>query len=87
MGFKLLYAAWLALAASVSANNLHRSTEGPLQIPSSFTGDGITMYPGLRSGHDTEDLDHLKPHNSRELYYSQEGHRREYTEEEVLCLG
>lgn len=87
MGFKLLYAAWLAFAAGVSASNLHLSTKGLLQIPPSFTGDGIAMYPGLRSDHDTEDLDHLRPHNFRELYYSQEGHRREYTEEVKLCLG
>lgn len=78
MGFKL-YAAWLALAASVSGQNLHLATKGLLQIPPSFAGDGITMYPAHRPGHDTEDLGHLMPHLTKELYYSQEGHRREST--------
>jgi len=94
MGFKL-YAAWLALAAStfaqnpdlsasVSAVNLHLATKGLLQIPPSFSGDGITMYPAHRPGHDPEDFDHLKPHNSKELYYSQEGHRRECIQSSIM---
>lgn len=91
MAFKsLLYAAWLALAGSVSAHNLHLGTKGLLQIAPSFSGDGITMYPAHRPGHDPEDLIHLKPQDSHELYYSQEGHRREYTpflRKELLCMS
>lgn len=74
-----LYATWLALAASVSGQNLHLGTKGLLQIPPSFAGDGMTLHPGHRPGHDPEDLFHLDPHHSKELYYSQEGHRREFT--------
>lgn len=73
-----LYLVWLALVTSVSAHNLHLATKGLLQVPPSFAGNGITMYPGHRPGHDPEDLDHLKPHQAKELYYSQEGHRRKF---------
>lgn len=87
MGFKHLFAVWLALAVVISANGRYGATKGLLQTPPSFTGDGITMYPGLRAGHDADDPDHLRPYSSRELYYSQEGHRREYTTGLATCVG
>jgi hypothetical protein len=72
----ILYVTWLALATSVSSKGLHLATKGLLQIPPSFAGDGISLYPGHCPDHDADDLEHLIPQLSNELYYSQEGHRR-----------
>lgn len=69
----------LALATTASAfGNLHSATDGLLQIHPSFAGDKITLFPALHPDHDRNDLSHLVPGYSRELYYSQEGHRRRF---------
>ncbi|KAL7911957.1 hypothetical protein GGI35DRAFT_492031 [Trichoderma velutinum] len=74
--FKLtLCTAWLALATIAAAKGLHLSTKGLLQIPPSFAGNGVFMYPGHHPDHDADDFVHLTPRGSNELYYSQEGHR------------
>jgi hypothetical protein len=71
--------AFLGCVAIVSAfSGLHQAHHGLLQIPPSFAHDGVNMYPALHPNHDPSDLRHLIPEDSKELYYSQEGHRREY---------
>jgi hypothetical protein len=69
--------AWLASA--VSAFGRHAAHRGLLQMSPSFAHDGVNLYPALHPEHNTDDLSHLVPQNSKELYYSQEGHRREYS--------
>ena len=59
---------------------LHLATRGLIQIHPSFSGDGISLYPAHHPAHDPNDLEHLTPKLANELYYSQEGHRRTYTE-------
>lgn len=44
-----------------------------------FARDGVNMYPALHPDHDPDDLVHLVPEGVKELYYSQEGHRRQYS--------
>ena len=69
----------LAGVATVFAfSGRHAAHHGLLQIPPSFAHDGVNMYPALHPEHDPDDLRHLIPEDSKELYYSQEGHRREY---------
>ena len=77
MGFEqVFYMAWLALLVTkFSSHNLHLAFDGLLQIPPSFSGDGITLYPAHYPAHDPYDLGHLVPRRSNQLYYSQEGHR------------
>ncbi|KAH8890636.1 hypothetical protein GQ53DRAFT_765831 [Thozetella sp. PMI_491] len=71
-----LYLALSLLTTSVvSHQGLHLATHGLLQIHPSFTGEGISLFPGLHPDHDLDDLEHLTPKLSNELYYSQEGHR------------
>ncbi|CAI7569729.1 unnamed protein product [Penicillium glandicola] len=65
--------AWLTTVSAFSGR--HASHEGLLQIPPSFSRDGINMYPALHPEHDSKDIGHLVPHGSKQLYYSQEGHR------------
>ncbi|KAJ5772496.1 hypothetical protein N7520_003025 [Penicillium odoratum] len=68
--------AFLGCVAIVSAfSGLHQAHHGLLQIPPSFAHDGVNMYPALHPNHDPSDLRHLIPEDSKELYYSQEGHR------------
>ncbi|KAK2765124.1 hypothetical protein FQN54_008823 [Arachnomyces sp. PD_36] len=52
------------------------SVDGLLQVAPSFVGDGITVLPALDPNHNPSDLSHLIPEVSRDLYFSQEGHRR-----------
>ncbi|THC93340.1 hypothetical protein EYZ11_007196 [Aspergillus tanneri] len=74
--FVISYVAFLALlGSSVSAFGSHAAKNGLLQVPPSFARDGIFLYPALHPEHDPNDLNHLVPENSKQLYYSQEGHR------------
>jgi hypothetical protein len=72
------FAPWLALATTSAAIGLHRATKGLLQASPCFAGNDISLFPGLNPNHDSYDLSHLLPNLDKELYYSQEGHRREY---------
>ena len=65
------------LNSAVSAFGRHAAQDGLFQVPPSFSRDGINLYPALHPEHDSKDLNHLVPENSKTLYYSQEGHRRE----------
>ncbi|KJK66709.1 hypothetical protein P875_00127970 [Aspergillus parasiticus SU-1] len=68
--------AFLAYLSTVSAfSGRHAAHHGLLQIPPSFAHDDIHMYPALHPEHDPNNLRHLIPEDSKELYYSQEGHR------------
>ncbi|MCJ1399629.1 hypothetical protein MMC11_002831 [Xylographa trunciseda] len=49
-----------------------------LQIPPAFARPGIMLYPGLNPNHDSSDSGHLIPATSKELYYSQEGHKHAF---------
>lgn len=70
-------AAFLAmLADNVSAFGRHEAQNGLLQMPPSFAHDGINLYPANHPDHNRDDMDHLVPELSKQLYYSQEGHRR-----------
>lgn len=72
--------AFLACLSTVSASSgRHAAHNGLLQIPPSFAHDDIHMYPALHPEHDPVNLRHLTPEDSQDLYYSQEGHRRQYT--------
>jgi hypothetical protein len=70
------FAVVLAILSATNAIGLHGAFEGLLQVTPSFSGDGITLHPGLKPGHDPGLLDHLIPNITKNLYYSQEGHRR-----------
>ncbi|KAJ5898999.1 hypothetical protein N7495_003743 [Penicillium taxi] len=62
--------------SAVSAfSGLHSARHGLLQVPPSFAHDEINMYPALHPDHNPHDYTHLIPEDSKELYYSQEGHR------------
>ncbi|KAJ5917595.1 hypothetical protein N7466_011149 [Penicillium verhagenii] len=68
--------AFLVLMGLASAfSGRHRAHEDMLQVPPSFARDGVYMYPALHPEHDPQDHRHLVPEDSKELYYSQEGHR------------
>ncbi|KAJ5895520.1 hypothetical protein N7495_007211 [Penicillium taxi] len=56
-------------------SGLHSARHGLLQIPPSFAHDEINMYPALHPEHDSNNYNHLIPEDTKELYYSQEGHR------------
>ncbi|MCJ1430981.1 hypothetical protein MMC27_000331 [Xylographa pallens] len=56
-------------AASLRASVPH------LQIPPAFARPGVMLYPGLNPAHNSSDPSHLIPETSKELYYSQEGHK------------
>lgn len=60
---------------SNAAAQLHLATQGLLQIPPSFVSKAITLFPAHHPEHDVEDLGHLIPQETKEIYYSQEGHR------------
>lgn len=77
-----LYGAGLALARTVStldtpqdSNGILPSLKNLLQVSPAFSGDGITMFPGLHPNHDNSDPNHLVPDLLKTLHYSQEGHR------------
>jgi hypothetical protein len=75
----LFYMIWLALVGTAFSFGLHSaSSNGLLQVPPSFAGNAISLHPALHPDHDPNHLDHLLPRLSKELYYSQEGHRREF---------
>ncbi|OJJ66930.1 hypothetical protein ASPBRDRAFT_357224 [Aspergillus brasiliensis CBS 101740] len=63
------------LASTASAFGHHAHRHGLLQLPRAFSREGIWLYPALHPDHDPDDLQHLDPQLSKELYYSQEGHR------------
>lgn len=71
--------ALVALIAEVASGNLHLAKHGLLQFHPSFTRDAITLYPGHHPEHDVDHMKHVEPQLDHVLYYSQEGHRREYT--------
>ncbi|KAL4893398.1 hypothetical protein BDV59DRAFT_30344 [Aspergillus ambiguus] len=71
-------ASLVSLGGVTSAGRLHAAHHGLLQISPSFSGDGVSMYPALHPSHDAMDLNHLIPQLNGDLYFSQEGHRREY---------
>lgn len=79
--------AFLALMGLASAfSGRHKAHEGMLQVPPSFARAGVHMYPALHPEHDPNDHRHLVPEDSKELYYSQEGHRREYKIQTLVAL-
>lgn len=77
----------LALAGTVSAQGLHGAFEGLLQMSPSFGGDGISLFPAHHPDHDPLSLTHLIPDISKELYYSQEGHRRKFMTSNNSCTS
>lgn len=73
-----LFVAFSVLATTASSReSLHKATYGLLQVSPSFSGEGVSLYPAHHPDHDPYDLEHLTPKLENELYYSQEGHRRE----------
>lgn len=75
--FYLICSAWLC--CTVSAFGRHAAQYGLFQMPPSFARDGVHMYPSLHPAHNASDLKHLEPDRTKQLYYSQEGHRRGYS--------
>jgi hypothetical protein len=69
----------VASVVSLKGLGLHLATKGLIQVHPSFTGKGIKLFPAHRPGHNASDLEHLVPKLHDELYYSQEGHRREFS--------
>lgn len=67
------------LVGTTSAMGRHAAQHGLLQMPPAFAHDGINMYPALHPEHNATDLKHLVPENSKQMYFSQEGHRRQYS--------
>ncbi|KAJ5259215.1 hypothetical protein N7478_012196 [Penicillium angulare] len=65
--------AWFVTVSAFSGR--HSAHEGLLQIPPSFSYDGVNMYPALHPEHNASDIGHLIPHGTKDLYFSQEGHR------------
>ena len=81
---------WMGVAAIIGVtsarDDLHLAAQHHLQIPPSFAGNKIALYPAHRPGHEASSLDHLTPPTTHLLYYSQEGHRGEYFFPPVLIL-
>ena len=75
MLFKLL--ALVVLTALVEAR-LHLAFDGLLQIPPSFAKDGTWLYPAHHPDHNTFSIEHLTPSLNKDLYFTQEGHRRKF---------
>ncbi len=73
----LFVALSVCVASATSREGLHKATYGLLQVSPSFSGKGISLYPAHHPDHDPHDLEHLTPTLENELYYTQEGHRRE----------
>ncbi|KAJ5918944.1 hypothetical protein N7454_010088 [Penicillium verhagenii] len=72
----LLCVALPTLVSAIFGPGLHKGvTHRHLQIPPSFSGKGVTLYPAHHPDHNANDFAHLVPGTSRELYYSQEGLR------------